>query len=150
LEFIDVHLIIAGEFYDDPSEYYSLLDELNIDSHVTIVNQYIPDEEVGWYFQLADLVVLPYVSATHSGVIPLAYHFLKPVIATSVGGLPDVVFPGKTGYLVPPKEPEAIVAGIQEFLKDRENTDFQKEIRNVLPMFSWKHLRRTILNLIKF
>lgn len=147
-ECIDIHLIIAGEFYDSPFEYYNLIETLNIESNVTVVNRYVPDKEVGWYFQQADLVVLPYVSATQSGIIPLAYHFLKPVIATRVGGLPDVVFPGKTGYLVSPKDSDAIVAGIKEYLRDREKTDFQKEIKSVLPLFSWNHLRQTILELI--
>jgi len=147
-EGISVHVIIAGEFYQEVGEYKALIRSLNIESAVTIMNRYIPDEEVGWYFRQANLVVLPYVSATQSGVIPLAYQFRKPVIATTVGGLPDVVFPGKTGYLVAPGDAHAIAQGVKQFNQDRNTTDFAGAIEEILPMFSWEHLRQAILNLL--
>ncbi|MFZ9888374.1 MAG: glycosyltransferase, partial [Myxococcota bacterium] len=64
-------------------------------------------------FARADLVVLPYRSATGSGVIPLAYHYGKPVLATRTGGLVDVVEDGVTGFLVPPNDPAALAAGLR-------------------------------------
>ncbi len=146
---VSVHAIIAGEFYEDPTQYENIIRSLNLEATVTIVNQYIPDEEVGWYFMQADLVVLPYVSATQSGVVPLAYHFRKPVIATTVGGLPDVVFPGETGYLVAPGDAHAIAQGVKRYYQDRQHIDFANAIEEKLPMFSWEHLRQNILNLLR-
>jgi starch synthase len=63
-------------------------------------------------------LVLPYVEATQSGVVPLAYRHGKPVIATTVGGLPEVVYDGRTGRLVPPGDTLALAAAIVDVLGD--------------------------------
>ena len=73
-----------------------------------IINKKILIHEVGLLFQRASVVVLPYVDATQSGVIPIAYAYAKPVIATRVGGLPEVISDGRTGFLVEPRSAEEI------------------------------------------
>ncbi|MBX7131450.1 MAG: glycosyltransferase family 4 protein [Fimbriimonadaceae bacterium] len=73
-----------------------------------IRNYRIPEEEIDELFQRCFAVVLPYSDATQSAVIPTAYAYGKPVIATRVGALPEVVREGKTGYLVDAKDPAAI------------------------------------------
>jgi len=65
-------------------------------------NEYISEERAAEYFQRASVVVLPYIEASQSGVIPMAYSAGKPVVATTVGGLPEMVDDGYTGYLVSP------------------------------------------------
>lgn len=67
---------------------------------VSVVNRWIADDEVASYFGQADILVVPYSDASQSGVIPIAYAFKMPVIATRVGGLPEQVEDGKTGLLV--------------------------------------------------
>jgi len=141
---IDVHLMIVGEFYDDKSQYLEQIHSLNLQEQITVVDQYIPNEEVGWYFNQADVVVLPYLHATQSGVIPIAYHFRKPVIATNVGGLPDVVFDGETGYLVQPNDPNQLANKIVQFDKIQDKIEFRKGIEKYIEMFSWDHLVQTI------
>jgi glycosyltransferase involved in cell wall biosynthesis len=64
------------------------------------------------YLEATSVVVVPYKNATQSGVIPLAYGFGIPVVASSVGGLPEMVVPGKTGELVPPENPAALAEAI--------------------------------------
>ena len=65
----------------------------------------MPDETVEDYFLAADLAVLPYVSATQSGIVQIAYNYDLPVVTTDVGGLPEVVHDGETGFIVPPEDP---------------------------------------------
>jgi glycosyltransferase involved in cell wall biosynthesis len=84
-----------------------------------VLNQYISPEQQTELFRQASLVVLPYVEASQSGVIPVAYTFAKPVVATTVGALPEMVDDGRTGYLVPPRDPEALAVAIVRLLKDR-------------------------------
>jgi glycosyltransferase involved in cell wall biosynthesis len=69
--------------------------------HVRVLDRYVPDEEVGDLVAAADCVVLPYRSATQSGVVLVAYAGGCPVISTAVGGLPEVIQDRKSGILVP-------------------------------------------------
>lgn len=90
-----VHLLVAGEFYEPRERYAPALDALA--SRVHVHADFIPTEDVGTYFDAADLVVLPYHRATQSGVFPLAMRFGVPVVATRVGGMAEVVTEGVTG-----------------------------------------------------
>jgi starch synthase len=81
-------------------------------------NEYVSDEKRSELFRRASVVVLPYVEASQSGVIPMAYSFGKPVVATAVGGLPAQVEDGKTGYLVPPRDEVALAEAIVRLLSN--------------------------------
>ena len=83
-----------------------------------VYNYRIPYEEGARLFQQASVVALPYIEASQSGVIPTAYGFRRPVVVTNVGSLPEVVDDGVTGYVVPPRDPEALAAAIVSLLKD--------------------------------
>jgi glycosyltransferase involved in cell wall biosynthesis len=111
------HLWIVGEFWDDPFPYQQLIHSLEIEEHVTIVNRYVPNEELPRYFQSADIVVLPYIDATQSAVVQLAYGFGRPVITTDVGGLREVVQEGLTGLLVPPGDSSTFAQAIIRYFE---------------------------------
>jgi glycosyltransferase involved in cell wall biosynthesis len=81
-------------------------------------NRFISAEERDTMFRQASLVALPYVEATQSGVIPVAYSYAKPVVATRVGALNDAVEDGTTGRLVPPRDVRSLAAAIVELLCD--------------------------------
>ena len=85
-----------------------------------ILNEYISGERQSELFRQSSLVVLPYVEASQSGVIPVAYTFAKPVVATTVGALPEMVEDGRTGYLVPPCDPEALADAVVRLLADKQ------------------------------
>jgi glycosyltransferase involved in cell wall biosynthesis len=85
-----------------------------------VLNAYIPRPDIPQLFQQASVVVLPYVEASQSAVIPLAYAFGKPVVATTVGGIPEVVDHGQTGLLVPPRDSDALAEAVITLLQDRE------------------------------
>ncbi|MFW6116110.1 MAG: glycosyltransferase family 4 protein [bacterium] len=112
----DARIVIAGEGEDFREYRRAMVNPANFQVH----NYRIPDEEVPELFQSASIVVLPYMEASQSGVIPLAYAFGKPVIATRVGGIPDIVDHGITGLLVPPADPDRLADAIVELLKDQE------------------------------
>jgi glycosyltransferase involved in cell wall biosynthesis len=84
---LNLKLLVAGEFYDDKDNYTRLIDELNLKDRVIIFDEYIPNEKVKEFFIASDLVVLPYRSATQSGILNLSYGFNKPVVINDVGGL---------------------------------------------------------------
>ncbi len=83
-----------------------------------IINSFIPDEEVAELFQKASVVVLPYIAASHSGVVPRAFAFGKPVVATRTGCIPEMVTHGEDGFIVEPRDPRALAQAIIAILKD--------------------------------
>jgi glycosyltransferase involved in cell wall biosynthesis len=93
---IDCVLLIVGEFYEPKVAYMALIEELGLEDHIVIRDEYVKNEMVSLYFASADVVVLPYVSATQSGIAQIAFGLNKPVITTNVGGLPEAVEDGKT------------------------------------------------------
>ncbi|MEW5976683.1 MAG: glycosyltransferase [Acidobacteriota bacterium] len=142
-----VHLVVAGEPWGDDTVYRELITRLGLDDAVTLVSRYIPNEEVEVYFAAADLVTVPYVSATQSGIVQLAYGFGKPVLVGRVGGLPEVVDDGKTGYMVTPRDPQAIAKAILDFYTAGRQAEFGSNVERVRSRFSWDELGRTILRL---
>lgn len=134
----DVQLWIVGDFGDDKDIYLKQIEENHLEGCINIVEGYIPDQEVEKYFAAADLVVLPYVSATQSGIVQIAYGFEKPVVVTNVGGLPDVVWDKETGYVVPSRSPEAITKAIIGFYREDSSVDWQANIRAKAQEFSWE------------
>ena len=85
-----------------------------------IHNTFVSDAERSAMFARASLVALPYIEASQSGVVPLAYSFSKPVVATTVGGLPDMIEDGKTGLLVPPRDERALADAVVRLLVDKD------------------------------
>ena len=140
LKKIPLTLLIVGEFWKDKAVYLKMIDDLGIGAHVNIVDAYVPNEDVDQYFNAADLVVQPYVSATGSGVVQMAFGFNKPVVATAVGSLPEIVEDGKTGFVVPPADPFAIVRAVIRFFDENKAVAFGENIKNQQYRFSWDNL----------
>lgn len=126
---VDAELLIVGEFYDERSKYEDLVDRLGIRDRVTIVGEHVPDEEVGQYFAASDLVVLPYVSATQSGITQVAYAFGLPVVSTDVGGLPEVVRDGETGYIVPSRSETALAGAVVRYFTEGRENELRANVR---------------------
>lgn len=112
----DARIVIAGQG-EDFSRYREMMAH---PERFVVYNQYVPDEMRAELFRRASVVVLPYVEATQSGVIPVAYAFSKPVVATTVGSLPEMVEDGRTGYLVPPRDERALADAVVRLLRDSQ------------------------------
>jgi glycosyltransferase involved in cell wall biosynthesis len=140
----DVHLVVAGEFWDDPAPYLAQIQRLGLRERVTIVNRYVPDEELAPYLSAADLMVLPYVDATQSGVVPLAFGHGLPVLTTRVGGLPEVVEEGITGLLVAPCSSEELAAAILDFYRRELGPGMRANIESRRDRFSWEQMEGVI------
>jgi glycosyltransferase involved in cell wall biosynthesis len=146
---LDVHLVIAGDVWGDTRAYTGLIENLRLSSSVSFFPGYVRNEEVAQYFAAADLVVAPYVTATQSGIVQLAYGFGKPVIVGNIGGLPEVVQDGRTGYLVPPKDPASIARVVTDFYQNRREHDMVGAILQSSATSSWDQLCQTIDEIAK-
>jgi glycosyltransferase involved in cell wall biosynthesis len=138
------HLVVVGEFYDDDRKYRAALDRLERRGQLTLIDRYVPNEDVPGYFIAADLVMVPYLSATQSGVIQIAYGFLKPVVATTVGGIPEVVVDGSTGYLVPPGDAGALGRAARDYFESNREDEFRRGIDRENHKYSWDRMIETI------
>jgi len=127
-EYPDIKLLIVGEFYDNPSVYTDKIKSLGLENDVVLINRFVANEEVAQYYEASDVVVLPYRSATQSGILNVAYGFYKPAVVTDVGGLSEFVKNGETGIIVQPDSPDEIYKGISEIFKISGKTDFRKNI----------------------
>lgn len=110
----DFRIIIAG--HGEPFEKYQ--QRMVNSDRFEVYNWTIPDDEIGALFQRASLVALPYIEASQSAIVSIAYAYGKPVVATMVGGLPDVVLDGQTGLLIPPADSQSLAQAIIKLLKD--------------------------------
>ncbi len=131
-----VKLIVAGEFYGNRESYELLINDLGIEDKLILRTDYIPAEEVKYYFAAADLIVQPYKTATQSAISQVAYHYEKPMVVTNVGGLPEIVPHGKAGYVVE-KEPAAIAKAIVDFFTKNRAAEFAEGVKKEKKRFAW-------------
>jgi glycosyltransferase involved in cell wall biosynthesis len=136
----EIRLLIVGEFYDDPKTYIKRIMDLGIHNYVEIINKYVSNEEVGEYYLAADLNILPYRSATQSGILNVSYGFLKPVIVTDIGGLSESVENEKTGIIIEANSTEAIVKGVKDFFRLKEKVDFSNNIKDYIKQNKFEKL----------
>lgn len=123
-QFPNVKLVVAGggKYYFDISEYKKL-------PYIDIRNRFIPDEELVALIQNCKFMICPYTDATQSGVIMSAFAFCTPVIATNVGGLPEMLGYGKYGMLIKEKDHDAIACAIIDLFG---NSSKQEKYRHAI------------------
>ncbi len=114
--FPDFKVIVAGRG-DDLERYKSIL---LTNPHFEVHDRFIPNNEVASFFQRASVVVLPYIEASQSGIVAMAFAFGKPVIATDVGSLEEMVEDGKSGILVPPRDVKKLAGAIIYLLQHKQ------------------------------
>ncbi len=143
---LGLHLIVAGEFYGNEAKYRALIADLGLKQYISLYDNYIPAGEVRYYFGAADLVVQPYRAATQSGISQLAYHFEKPMVVTAVGGLPEIVEHGVSGYVTPVSE-AAIAEAMTDFFRNGRAKAMMQAVVEAKRRFSWKSMTGALLSL---
>jgi glycosyltransferase involved in cell wall biosynthesis len=117
---IDVRLVVAGRFWTPRHELSKLARRLGVEDRVDLRDSYLSNEESAVLFGACDAALLPYRSATQSGVAAFALGHRRPVIATAVGGLPAAITHDVDGLLTPPDDPAALALAIETFARDRD------------------------------
>tara|TARA_B100000902_G_C27322379_1_gene925594 strand:+ start:9651 stop:10775 length:1125 start_codon:yes stop_codon:yes gene_type:complete len=145
---LGIKLIIAGEFYENKEKYISLIKKKKLENHVILRTDFIPQEEVKYYFCASDMVTQTYRTATQSGVTQIGYHFEKPMLVTNVGGLSEIIPHYRVGYVCDINSTE-IANSIIDFYNNNMEVEFIKNLKIEKKRFSWKVLVDGIENLIK-
>ena len=145
----DTRLLIAGApgAHIQLQDYLDLIKQLDIEDGVIFDTRYIPIEEVAPLITLASVVVYPYLNSTQSAALQVAYTFSRPVITTNVGGLPEAVVDGKSGFLIPPAQPEILANTMFKFIEEPQLTQkmggFAKTLSET--RFAWRPIAKKIL-----
>ncbi|MBR4041901.1 MAG: glycosyltransferase [Bacteroidaceae bacterium] len=141
----NVKLLVAGEFYSNAERYEQLEQELELAQHIVWCKEFIPADEVRYYFAVADLVAQPYKSATQSGITQIAYHFERPMLVTDVGGLAEIVPHGKVGYVVNPNADD-IADALVDFINHKQDSDFSTGIAEEKIKYTWDKMTATLID----
>src|SRR6185436_6694607 len=142
-------LVIGGEVYGSFDKYSQQIEALGIKNKILLHVRYISDDEVPLFFSAADVCVLPYKSATQSGITSIAYHFDLPLIATDTGGLKESIQHNKTGLIVPSPDSTLIAKTIESYFSQNLKSKFQEEIKLLKNKLSWSSLSEAIIEFSK-
>lgn len=145
----DYLLIIAGEVYGSFDKYQNIIDKYSLQNKIQLHTKYISDNEVPLYFSAADVLVLPYKSATQSGIIGISHHFDLPVISSDAGGLREMVKDGQTGFVVNNPELGKFAEVIKKYFAENKKEEFSRNIREEKSKYSWKSFADGIIELYK-
>jgi len=142
----DATLVVAGEaWWKGEEEYRALAQGLD---NVRFDFRFIPDAEIATYFAACDVVLAPYRIEAQSGVALTAFHFARPVIATSVGGLPEIIEEGRNGLLVPPEDPAALAAAVDAFFARDDRETMERHAAESARKYSWEEYGRVFEGLV--
>ena len=130
------HLLIVGECYEKWRKYQHIIDQYNIEKQLTVINRYVSMEEAASYFSAADATVLPYITATQSGVLALAYHFETPLVVTNHPGLSQCIEEDETGVVCKP-EINALSSALTKVTKPSANRNFRENLNRTKTNYSW-------------
>lgn len=142
----DLRLLIAGEFYASREKYMPAVESLG--ERVVLHDSFVDEADVKYWFSAADAVVLPYKTATQSGVTQVAYNFRVPLIVTDVGGLAEIVPDGKVGFVVEPNE-QSVADAIEKLYEGDTLERFRENMEDERKRFSWDEMCNRITELYK-
>ena len=141
----DVTLLVAGEVWWGKEADYR--PTANSQRPTVFHFKYIPDAEIATYFAAADVVLAPYRIEAQSGVALTAFHFARPVIATRVGGLPEII-DGENGILIPPEDPGALAGAVDEFFTARDRAAMERAAAATARKYSWPEYAKVFEGLV--
>ena len=139
-------LIVAGEPYGSFVKYRNIIDRSPAKDRIRLFTRYIKDSEVKVFFSASDLAVLPYRSATQSGISAIAYHFEVPMVVTDVGGLRQSIGDCGTGLVAPKADADCVVREIRTYFSDANlKTLCVNSIKAEKDRLSWRTFSKRLL-----
>jgi glycosyltransferase involved in cell wall biosynthesis len=142
----DVRLVVAGEvWYGGEAAYREQAARLGLDeSRVQFEFRFVPDAEIAAWFAAADVVLAPYRHEAQSGVVLTAFHFGRPVIASRVGGMPEIVRDGVNGLLVDAESREGLADAVNRFFRECDRAAMERGAAEAANACSWEEFARRL------
>lgn len=136
------YLIIAGAG-SDPN-----IDFFKSQTNCMVMNRFLTDGEMMQLNDIADVVLLPYKSASQSGIVPVSFMFGNPVIATNVGAMPEYIKNGENGIIVPKNDAIAFSYAMLKLLNDEPLLEHLRQGAKEFghgDRFDWKNIAKETL-----
>jgi glycosyltransferase involved in cell wall biosynthesis len=143
----DLHLVIAGEAYEDYDKYQDIIVRNNLSKHITRIDGFIENELVNTIFSASDFTVLPYKTATQSGIAAIARNFQLPMLVTPVGELANEVIHNETGMVCPTANIEGLKEGLEVMLQ--KHKEFQQKLFERKEDYTWTSFGKQATDFIK-
>lgn len=141
----EYHLIVAGESYGSFDKYAAIIEQHQLKKRISLFNSYISDHEVTRYFSAADVCMLPYKSATQSGITAISHHFNTPIIATDVGGLKETIRHGETGLIVDAPRADLIATAVENYFSGSHQEHMAQAIAQEKGENSWERFAEKVI-----
>jgi len=132
-------LIIAGEAYESLNKYKLIINKYGIQNQVIWINKFLSHEELEKLMIMSDLLVLPYHSASQSGIISQSWQYNLPAIVNNVGGLSEYVDHKKSGYIINDNSISSLANKINRFFNSNDRITMPQYINSNKSKFSWDY-----------
>lgn len=148
LEKLNIKPVIVGEFYIDPDSVLKRIKKEHL-HHYEIINRFVLDEEAARYLYMSDVMVLPYKSASQSGVLSNALNFDLPVLVSNLEGLTEQVRHGSTGYIFEPEDQIGLAKYLCDLVQDNKLPEMRKNVKSFKDSLSWEIFARELIQIIE-
>ncbi|MHA1221723.1 MAG: glycosyltransferase family 4 protein [Candidatus Heimdallarchaeaceae archaeon] len=144
-------LLLVGESWINKKEVLDLVVEYNIQEDFLWLDEFIPDEEIGRFFSIADIALYPYTAASQSGSMQIAFAYEVPVVASCVGGFEDLIIDQETGIFCETKNPVSLANAIENLIKSKELYDkiVENAKRNIVQRSKTENLQKKYFRIIR-
>ena len=132
-----IKVIVAGEFYTRKAPLLDIPEE-SVRRHIRIEDRFIPDREADELLYASDVMVLPYRSASQSGILADAVNFQLPVICTDLPGFTDVITDQKHGLIIPRESPKALARALTEMADPKKISTMKEHLAALRKQLSWE------------
>ena len=147
LENTRIRPLIVGEFYIEPQQITNRIKKSHL-PYYEIINRYVSDDEAAFYLAASDVMVLPYRSASQSGVLSNALNFNLPVIVSDLAGLKEHVKYGETGFIVPPEDAVSLAKELLHVATTTDLNVMRKNVEALRLQLSWKRFIHELVNVV--
>ncbi len=137
-------LLIVGEFYDNKKKYLNLIEKLNLKERVNIIDKFVGNEEIINYFEKSKAVILPYKTASQSGVISLSYLFEKPIVVSNLEGLTSYVKNDNSGVVFNDTSKD-LANAIGIVLDKKNNSNYTRNIKKNKKKYTWNRFAEEVI-----